>query len=111
MGLLGAALGVAFLASALGWFRRTGQDVRPWVSTPSIISTGVYRWSRNPMYVGMALVLLAIGIGWANGWVLLAIPVVLAIVYATAIRPEEAYLEGKFGEAYRAYKRSTRRWL
>ncbi|MEB2343192.1 MAG: isoprenylcysteine carboxylmethyltransferase family protein [Deltaproteobacteria bacterium] len=109
--MLGAALGVAFLAGALGLFRRTGQDPKPWKSTPSIVSSGVYRRSRNPMYVGMALLLLAIGWGWGNGWVLLAIPLVLAIVYATAIRHEEAYLEAKFGDEYLAYKRSTRRWL
>lgn len=109
--MLGAMLGIAFLAGALGLFRRTGQDPKPWKSTPSIVSSGVYRRSRNPMYLGMTLLLFAIGAGWANGWVLLAIPVVLAIVFVTAIRHEEAYLEGKFGEEYLAYKRGVRRWL
>jgi protein-S-isoprenylcysteine O-methyltransferase Ste14 len=111
-GTVGAALlGVAMLAGALGLFRRTGQDPKPWKSTPEVISTGVYTRSRNPMYVGMALLQTSIGIGWANGWILALVPAVLAIVYATAIRHEEAYLERKFGEAYVAYKRSVRRWL
>jgi len=108
---LATALGVAFLASALGLFRRTGQDPKPWVGTPEIIATGIYRFSRNPMYVGMALLLLAIGLGWASGWILVLILPVLAIVHATAIRHEEAYLERKFGAQYLAYKSSTRRWL
>jgi protein-S-isoprenylcysteine O-methyltransferase Ste14 len=59
----------------------------------------------------MALLQTAIAIGCANGWVLLAVPVVLTIIWATAIRHEEAYLERKFGETYLAYKRSVRRWL
>jgi protein-S-isoprenylcysteine O-methyltransferase Ste14 len=106
-----AALGVALVAPAIGLFRRTGQDAAPWTSTPEIISTGIYRTTRNPMYVGMALLQLAIGIGFGNLWIVALLPIVLAIVYAIAIRPEEAYLERKFGETYLAYKRSVRRWI
>jgi protein-S-isoprenylcysteine O-methyltransferase Ste14 len=106
-----AALGLVLLAGALGLFRRTGQDPKPWKSTPEIIATGVYRFTRNPMYLGMALLQAAIGVGWANGWILALVPAVLAVVYATAIRHEEAYLERKFGDAYLHYKRSVRRWI
>ncbi len=106
-----ALLGVAMMGSALGRFRRTGQDPKPWKSTPEIISKGAYRVTRNPMYVGMALLQLAIGVGWGNGWIVALVPVVLAVVYAVAIRHEEAYLERKFGDPYLAYKRSVRRWL
>jgi protein-S-isoprenylcysteine O-methyltransferase Ste14 len=106
-----ALLGLALLAGALGLFRRTGQDPKPWKSTPEIVSTGVYRFTRNPMYLGMALLQTAIGVGWANGWIIALVPGVLAIVYATAIRHEEAYLERKFGDAYIRYKESVRRWL
>ena len=109
--VLAGGLGIAFLAGALGLFRQTGQNPTPWSPTPAIVTSGVYRWSRNPMYVGMALVLAAIGLGWANGWLLLAVPVVLAIVYVIAVRHEEAYLARKFGEEYLAYARTTRRWL
>jgi protein-S-isoprenylcysteine O-methyltransferase Ste14 len=63
------------------------------------------------MYVGMALLQLGIGIGWANGWILTLIPPVLIIIYVTAIRHEEAYLEQKFGDSYAEYKNSVRRWL
>jgi protein-S-isoprenylcysteine O-methyltransferase Ste14 len=106
-----AGAGIALIAAALGLFRQTGQDPKPWESTPEIISSGVYRFSRNPMYVGMALVQAGIGIGWGNAWLLLLVPVSLAIVYAIAVRHEEAYLGAKFGESYLAYKRSVRRWL
>ncbi|MDH3214158.1 MAG: isoprenylcysteine carboxylmethyltransferase family protein [Myxococcales bacterium] len=104
-------LGVAMMAKAMGLFRRTGQDPRPWKGTPEIIAIGVYRVTRNPMYVGMALLQIGIGMGLANGWILVLVPPVLALVYATAIRHEEAYLESKFGDTYLAYKASVRRWI
>jgi protein-S-isoprenylcysteine O-methyltransferase Ste14 len=106
-----AVLAFATGAAALGLFRRTGQDPKPWKSTPEIISTGIYRYTRNPMYVGMALLQTSIAIGLANGWILALVPVVLVIVYATAVRHEEAYLERKFGDVYTSYKKSVRRWL
>ena len=106
-----ALAGVALLGAALGLFRRTGQDPRPWASTPAIISTGVYRVTRNPMYVGVALLQAAIGLGVANGWIVALVPVSLAVVYFIAVRHEEAYLAGKFGAAYVAYTATVRRWL
>lgn len=106
-----AAIGFGVMAAAVGLFRRTGQDPKPWKSTPEIISTGVYRITRNPMYVGMALIQAGIGIGWASGWILALVPVVLAVVYAIAVRHEEAYLEETFGDTYLRYKSSVRRWI
>jgi protein-S-isoprenylcysteine O-methyltransferase Ste14 len=110
-GAISALAGVGLMAAAMGLFRRTGQDPKPWKATPEIISSGIYTRTRNPMYVGMALLQLGIGIGWANGWILALIPPVLIIIYLTAIRHEEAYLEGKFGDSYLEYKNSVRRWL
>ena len=104
-------LGLFLMAGAIRLFRRSGQDPKPWEPTPEIISTGVYRFTRNPMYVGMALLQIGIGVGLANGWILALVPFVLVAVYRTAIRHEEAYLERKFGETYASYKRSVRRWL
>jgi len=106
-----AGLGVVLMAGAVGGFRRTGQNPKPWTVTPEIITTGVYRFTRNPMYVALALVQVAFAIGLANGWILVFLPVVLGIVHVTAILPEEAYLEQKFGAPYVQYKQSVRRWL
>ena len=63
------------------------------------------------MYAGLALVQVALAFALANGWILALQPAALAVVYATAVRPEEAYLENKFGDSYRTYKRAVRRWL
>jgi protein-S-isoprenylcysteine O-methyltransferase Ste14 len=111
MSLLLAVFGVSLIAAAIRHFRRTGQDPKPWKSTPEIVSMGIYRLTRNPMYVGMALIQLSIGVGLGNGWILLLLPLALLVIYTSAIRHEEAYLERKFGETYTRYKASVRRWL
>lgn len=103
--------GLALLAAAAGLFKRSGQDPRPWKATPEIISIGIYRVTRNPMYVSMGLLQLSVGIALDNGWILAFLPVVLGIVYVIAIRHEESFLEAKFGEAYQSYKSSVRRWI
>ena len=111
LALLVFLLGTPLVVGALRLFRETGQDPKPWIATPEIISGGVYRFTRNPMYVGMALLQAAIGIGLGNPWIVLLVPVTCAVVQITAIRHEESYLERKFGEPYLEYKRSVRRWL
>ena len=110
-GVAAAVLGLVLMGGAIGLFRRTGQDPKPWESTPEIISTGVYRITRNPMYVGMALLQIAIGVGLTNWWIIILVPLVLAIVHTTAVRHEEVYLERKFGDEFTRYKTSVRRWL
>ena len=104
-------LGLLLMAGAFVRFVRTGQNPKPWTATPEIITRGVYRFTRNPMYAALTLALVACAAGLANGWILMLVPVVVGIIHVTAIRPEEAYLEDKFGEPYLVYKRSVRRWL
>ena len=111
LGAAAAVLGLVLIGPAIALFRRTDQNPKPWVTTPEIISTGVYRITRNPMYVGMALLQIAIGVGLANWWIIILVPVALAIVDATVVRHEEVYLERKFGDEYTRYKTSVRRWL
>jgi len=108
----GLALGGAGLILAAGnLFRRSGQDPKPWKSTPEIIASGIYRWTRNPMYLGMGLAQAGLGILFANLWIVALVPVTWIVIYSTAIRHEEAYLATKFGESYLEYKASVRRWI
>jgi hypothetical protein len=58
----------------------------PWKSTPEIISTGIYRFTRNPMHLGMALIQLSIGIGLGSGWIAVLVPLSLLVIYAIAVR-------------------------
>jgi protein-S-isoprenylcysteine O-methyltransferase Ste14 len=105
----GAVLGLGLWSVVL--FSRTGQSVRPWKPTPRIVDRGPYRLTRNPMYLQLVLICVGLSILLANWWLLLLTPAVAWTLQRFAIRPEEAYLERKFGDEYRTYKRRVRRWI
>lgn len=109
-GLLALA-GLSVLAVARRWFTRTGQSPIPWKPTPELISQGLYRFTRNPMYLGMTMVQLGVGVAANNLWIsLFAVPA-LVTVHFIAVLPEERYLSEKFGESYRTYLTQVRRYL
>ena len=106
-----AACGAACFIAASGQFRRAGTPVAPMAPTTAIVSGGIYRWSRNPIYLGFSLILLGFAIGLREGWFLVALPFAVYGVTKLAIEPEERYLEARFGAAYLDYKAKTARWL
>ena len=102
---------IALVALALREIRRahTSFDVRK--PTTAIVTTGAFGLTRNPVYLSMTLLVLGLGLMLNSPWsLLLTIPTGSALCL-TAIRQEEHYLEGKFGDAYRAYCNETPRWL
>lgn len=108
----GSVLAAGWLLSgAIRQFKRMKQDPKPWCPTPEITDQGPYRLTRNPMYLGFVAFTVGLGLLLNNGWFPLAAIVAAVAVQRTAIVHEEAYLERKFGEVYRAYKRRVRRWL
>lgn len=107
--VLGAVLGIGF--RAVRTMRHTGQDENPWKPTPSLIETGPYRFTRNPMYLQLVIICIGFAIILQNAWILLLTPLAALVLQELAIRPEEDYLERKFGETYLAYKRRVRRWI
>lgn len=92
-------------------FRKAGQSELPWTPTTEIIIKGPYHFTRNPMYLMMVLQCVGFAILLSDAWTALLTPVCALLLYLIAIRPEEAYLEGKFGDSYRAYKQKVRRWI
>jgi protein-S-isoprenylcysteine O-methyltransferase Ste14 len=109
-GLVLVLLGLVALPAILA-FRRARTHPEPWKPTKALVTVGPYRYSRNPMYLGFTLCYAGIAI-WQNSvWPLLALPVVIAVVRVGVIQREERYLEGLFGEDYRAYRAQVRRWL
>jgi protein-S-isoprenylcysteine O-methyltransferase Ste14 len=79
--------------------------------TTSIVDTGPYRFTRNPIYLGMMLGLVGLAIAFDSPWPLVTlVPFALVIRYGVVAR-EEAYLERTFGEVYRRYRARVRRWL
>jgi protein-S-isoprenylcysteine O-methyltransferase Ste14 len=103
--------GVALLLSFNTAFSRRGTAVEPWKPTTAIVTTGPYRISRNPAYLGMALVYAGVALMSDALWVLAPLPVVLAVVDRGVIAREERYLERKFGQEYVDYRSRVRRWL
>lgn len=80
-------------------------------SVTTLITSGAFRLSRNPVYVGFFIIFLGLSLEWNNVWLLIvAVPLIVAI-YQIVIVKEEAYLERKFGAEYSRYKSSVRRWL
>lgn len=88
---------------------RTSIDLRK--PTTALVTTGPFRLSRNPAYVSLSLLYVSIGIGTGGVWTLGMIVPVLVVMRLAVIAREERYLEAKFGEDYRRYKASVRRWL
>ena len=102
---------IALFAITLRLFRATGQHPRPWLPTPSLIVEGPYRFSRNPIYVAMTLVQIGLGLLLNNAWIVVLSAASLIAVHFIAVRPEEAYLLDRFGEPYRRYLATVRRYL
>ena len=109
-GLLCAA-GVAVALAAMGLFRKVGTDVKPWKSTTAIVADGIYGFTRNPMYLGMAMFYTGLALAFSSLGAFLLLPILILIIRTQVIAREERYLELKFGDDYRAYKARVRRWL
>ena len=92
-------------------FSRKGTAVEPWKPTTAIVTTGPYRFTRNPAYLGMAVTYIGIALLSSALWVLVPLPFVLVVIDRGVIAREERYLERKFGEEYLGYKRTARRWI
>lgn len=111
VGALLFSAGAHIVVSVFRRFRSAGTNIEPYKPTTAIVTDGVFAYSRNPVYLAAAIATLGIGIVSDNAWVLLTlVPTLLIIRYAVITR-EERYLEGKFGDDYRRYKASVRRWI
>ena len=105
------ALGIAIAAWAARAFGKAGTPVVPFHQSTSLVTGGLYRHTRNPMYLGMVFVLVgaAILFGSVSAWA--PIPLFVWIIHSQFIRPEELFLEGIFGDEFMAYKKNVRRWI
>jgi protein-S-isoprenylcysteine O-methyltransferase Ste14 len=110
-GIFFVAFGIALNISGFVTQRRAGTDPIPFNPTTRIVTHGLYRFTRNPMYIGFALWTFGIATLSDSMWMLLAVPIGLILTDLLIVRREERYLERKFGEEYLAYKQQVRRWL
>jgi protein-S-isoprenylcysteine O-methyltransferase Ste14 len=102
---------LVLIGGALTGFRRAGTPAAPWHPSTAIVTDGVYGYTRNPMYVAMTLVYGAIALAADSLITLLVLVPLLIVVHYGVVLREERYLERKFGDAYRRYTSTVRRWV
>ena len=111
VGMVLVLAGVIAVVLARRGLKSAGQPAAPGKPTTQIVETGIYRFSRNPLYLGLVAVLsglgLSVGIAW---WVILTLPMFFMLQHLLII-PEEQYLLGRFSGQYAAYMSRVRRWL
>lgn len=112
--IAGAVFVVGWMAlsfPSIGRFRRSKTSIVPIRPAGSLVVSGPYHYTRNPMYVSLALLTIACALFLATWWPIALLVPTLAIVQQFVILPEERYLRRRFGTEYEAYSRRVRRWL
>ncbi|MEM9050068.1 MAG: isoprenylcysteine carboxylmethyltransferase family protein [Pseudomonadota bacterium] len=111
-------LGLALIALAVGlviWgsvtFRAAGTNVNPRQPSLKLVETGPFRFTRNPMYLGMVIFLIGLALAASLDWALPLTPLLWALLHFGVVLREEAYLTAKFGAPYSAFLSRTRRWI
>ena len=110
IGLFLIATGLAIGIAGRGLFVRVGTDVNPYRPSRVLVTTGIFAYVRNPMYVGLALLVAGIAVALASDWTLVMLVIAALLVHFGVVRREERYLEAKFGDAYRRYKAAVPRY-
>lgn len=111
LGGLVTVLGLLLIVISVTHHKNAGSNVEPWKPTTAIISTGVYRFSRNPIYLGMALTHGGIALCGGSMAAGLTLALSILVIRTYVITREENYLTAKFGETYNSYKKKVRRWI
>jgi protein-S-isoprenylcysteine O-methyltransferase Ste14 len=111
VGFLLAILGFLLGLAALLTFRRAGTTVNPHGQAARLVTTGIYSFTRNPIYLGFLLIVIGIPLDSGTYWGILLAPVLVILFNRLVIQPEEEYLTRKFGEQFISYKEKVRRWI
>lgn len=113
LALLFTVTGLGVAGTGAGAFRRAATTVDPTrpERASTLVSNGIYRYTRNPMYLGMAFVLLGWSVYLANLGAIVLVAIFVAYITRFQIVPEERELSRLFGDAYSKYKATVRRWL
>ncbi len=104
-------LGVSTIALSFREFYRAQTSVRPDRGANALIRTGPFAYSRNPLYVAVAALILGLGVWVNNAWICVMVAPLVLVMNGAVIVPEERYLDQKFGRDYVDYKKAVRRWL
>jgi protein-S-isoprenylcysteine O-methyltransferase Ste14 len=111
IGLIFVLLGLALALWGVAVFRRAKTTIMPFRASSAVVQDGPYRFTRNPMYVGMTLGYLGASLLFNTAWPMILLPLVLWAMVRLVITREEAFLSATFGSEYDDYRRRVRRWL
>ena len=111
IGSIVIAIALLIALISLVHFLQAKTHVEPWHPTTSIIQTGVYRYSRNPIYLSFCIATVGAGLLLNSWWFVASVMLLKSLLQQLVIRREEDYLEQKFGEHYLDYKQRVRRWI
>jgi protein-S-isoprenylcysteine O-methyltransferase Ste14 len=104
-------IGLVVAHTGLLTFILAGTPWLPFSPATKLVTHGFYRFTRNPMYLGLTIAYVGLAAVLDTAWPLILLPLVLWGLIATVIKKEEEYLEQRFGDEYRAYKKRVRRWV
>jgi protein-S-isoprenylcysteine O-methyltransferase Ste14 len=104
------AASAALAIPAMLAFRRAGTHIEPWKPATKLVTGGIFRFVRNPMYVGLILLVAATGVALASDWTLVMTAALAVTLHVGVVRREERYLAAKYGERYRDYCRRVSRY-
>jgi protein-S-isoprenylcysteine O-methyltransferase Ste14 len=110
-GAVVTAVGLALTFTGVTGVIKHRTTIVPHHPVATLLTTGAYRLSRNPMYTGLAIAYLGLALLFGSWWPLAIWPLVIVAVRQLVIRPEEQYLTQRFGDAYTNYQSRVRRWL
>jgi protein-S-isoprenylcysteine O-methyltransferase Ste14 len=111
VGYLLILVGIGLATGAAGRFMKEQTTLDPHGSVSEIVTSGPYRFSRNPIYLGFVCLLIGFPFIFRSYWGLILSPVLMVSLHQLVVKHEEAYLEIKFGDIYTRYKSRVRRWL
>ena len=111
LGCIALVAGLALLIPGRNALVNAGTNLNPARPTTAIVTSGPYRFTRNPLYVGLTLLYSALTLAFNTWWGFVLLIPVLIVIHLGVVRREERYLEQKFGESYRKYKSSVRRYF
>lgn len=111
LGILFTVLGFLIPSLCLIKFKKAETNVEPWKPANKLLIEGFYKFSRNPIYVGLLMVGVGISVLVNSLWMLLILIPFVFLLHILVIQKEEVYLESRFGNDYLEYKKQVRRWI
>jgi len=110
-GIILIFVGLLIILAAWLQMRKAKTNIEPWKPTTVVLDTGLYAFSRNPIYAAMVMIYVGVSFLINSFWILMFLPFVILIIHFGVILREEKYLENKFGDSFRDYKSKVRRWV